>query len=1431
MKIGKIVSFRKDLLFNGAVQIGWFEKDKIQADKAAKHFIFHGPEYHAAAAEDFSDGVHKLLDTATFTLDILERISGNISDEPFTLAIAGYGTGKSHLGVTLASLLSNPSSDVAESVLRNITMADKAIGNRAKKILGSSKQPYLVLTINGMQDFDLTAEIVRQILQIIHHNNLDTSVLENLRPRFKIATNFTESFFEPLNSDFKKVFGPGISSDVIVTRLKHQDDDVFCKVNEIFEQKMSQPIRATGQESLHDFIRVTKETYCGEGKPFGGILIIFDEFGRYLEFSVQKPHIAGSGALQKLFESVQENSDKVFLLSFIQYELKAYISRVAPELRDDLNRYVTRFDAVKKVRLSTNLETLISNLLEKKNTDELDKHTLALAQLQTSVQVKMKKWFPEIKNYSLWLDADRFERVILKGCWPLHPISTWIFYKLSSVGKSLQQRSALSLLADIINDNNNKEISPGKTIVPVDLCNESLINEFLSSERIGQQGATAHAYASVAQKYHHELREEERSILKSVLLTTKVGIKVDNRDEYVKVLVMFSGLDASMTVDALRLLEQEFAVLAWNERLHQYEIVDDAIPRSTFIKQLSSRVAEIDSQTRADIFSQKYGNWSQNQVYITDFGPQNQIPTKEWNYKISYTNVQLLNGQIDYALRSWSDARGVDEEKGQLIYCYVGADSNLETVQELSRKAIKSSFYKNQLKWEGGAPFAIIFLNDTSGIFGEKIAQYWVLQEQLNGDEAIRFSTFILNSQESTKQEIDNLFSELERNRHIIFATDKEIKPSRISVMLTSLFDNVYPKRVLFPFDGFHTARGNAAKDSQTFIKELFFGNLDRDWIAARASQQRNRAYDVLDKAWGAIGNDGVIRLKPKQSTIKAIFEDLEKELQKTVDNHTQINLGKIIKELCAPPYGCNIASAGMLLALFAGRRKSEIDIMKNEQAVSIETWLQEAMPGNFLEISVLNITTIIKVSEDALSEWEMLLEDWESEKTFIRKVSYPTKVEALETRIPVPQQLHFRLKYLQENTDRVYEELNSYKEEMYEAKEKIENGIEKKDISLLSWGASMLLELQQQVYYDQDSWTQQQKDELEQNRDFAKGHIKLFFTEWLAKQAVYNLEHLSKFKHSRVERIAPTLNKLGLTSEREQLIKHVEKVEENIRHIAEIKQTAENIEKMLQKNIITNSTPLSSINKWIEQARGFASHAKEAHKRTDLARGELEVAIAKLKKFYEECKAQICSYQKRLSSLYNIEELNTLSEITYWQKEAASLRSIFEGQDRNTEDISLVQKQLDLIQNHFERLNDLSLSEEIFEQIFIKCSYETKAFFTDDDPPLDYDFIYNGMKEAIRTTREAKAKEWIEQNLSPIQEIKLYDSQRAMSTKNRLLNMPPVLALQKINKVKDAINACDDRIDQLEVDGMLTRFESLTDRSKEQFLSRVSHYFKKLIS
>lgn len=161
MRLTDVVNFRKDLLFEGAVQLGWFENDRQLADKVAEHFVFHGPKYHGIASGDTRES-YSLVDTATFALDVMKRVSGQNGDDPFTIAIAGYGTGKSHLALTLSCLLSDPKSRVAEKILANIRMADADIGAQARDLMNGSAQPFLVVTLNGAQDFDLSAEIIRQ---------------------------------------------------------------------------------------------------------------------------------------------------------------------------------------------------------------------------------------------------------------------------------------------------------------------------------------------------------------------------------------------------------------------------------------------------------------------------------------------------------------------------------------------------------------------------------------------------------------------------------------------------------------------------------------------------------------------------------------------------------------------------------------------------------------------------------------------------------------------------------------------------------------------------------------------------------------------------------------------------------------------------------------------------------------------------------------------------------------------------------------------------------------------------------------------------------------------------------------------------------------------------------------------------------------------
>jgi len=265
-RLGEFVTFRGDRLFNGAVNISWFTSDEDRSQAAAKSFVFHGPEYHGVSQEDVgTEHGHTLQDTASFTRSLLRCFYG-VEEQPFNLAIAGYGTGKSHLALTLAVLLRDPSSKVARQIVSNIKAADEGCGTDIGSLLAEYKKPCLVVTLNGMQSFDLTAELIRQVLHSIQKTGLDAKPIEELRPRFNQAIQLIKMSEKTVVNDLLTALSMDNVAQVI-DGLTQQDEQIYEGVHN-FYSSLGMPIRALGGESLRDVIDVIAKEYCGENKTY-----------------------------------------------------------------------------------------------------------------------------------------------------------------------------------------------------------------------------------------------------------------------------------------------------------------------------------------------------------------------------------------------------------------------------------------------------------------------------------------------------------------------------------------------------------------------------------------------------------------------------------------------------------------------------------------------------------------------------------------------------------------------------------------------------------------------------------------------------------------------------------------------------------------------------------------------------------------------------------------------------------------------------------------------------------------------------------------------------------------------------------------------------------------------------------------------------------
>jgi len=983
--VGELVRFRKELFFEGAVQINWFEIDQEKRDKAAANFVFHGPKYHGVSKEDIQDSeTYSLIDTVSMTHNILQSMDHSDRDSsPFALAIAGYGTGKSHFGLTLATLFSHYRSDIAKTILTNLEAADSIIGPQISKTIYSWNHPGLVLAINGMENFDLASELSRQVLVQLRQAGCDTTALDELWPRFQVAEQFVVRNFDLRRKEFADRFGNNTTFEEITKRLQDHDDRAFQAVNEIFQIANGNPIRAIGQESPQQLIRTICDVYCGDEGPFRGVFIIFDEFGRFLEFAAERPHIAGDAALQQLFEAVQDNAEKCFLLCLSQFELKTYLSRISKDKQTAIQRYITRYDSATKYFLSTNLETLFASLIEKKGSQYLSNY---LFSSDTNDWGKthdlIKRWFPLSGRSSVWRDRALFKKVIIEGCWPLSPFATWMLSRLTD---SLQHRSAITFLAQAVERASNRAIDEedsALTISAVDLCGNELIEELLATEEFGRSSSIAHAYLSVQQKYGDHYKDIERDTLKSIMIAVKLGLKASNQQEADAALGLLSNLPQSTVSKALRELIGEYAVVEWNDRFCQYEILGDAIPRSHFVAFLRSRTQ--DTQYTFDriseIFAAYMKNWAELEPIDPSFAATKNISTMEWQFQTNCSNLLRLNTDIKNAFTDWKGAYRTDDFRGQVIYCYVPPDHSLEEVT----KSVESmlSDILNEALPDQICPILVILLDDNSGLLKQAMIEYWILSETLSDEEKQRYSHFIDSHRQKALEDIKQTVSELVRNHNYILPKGFQVSDDlRIVKLAYQLFDQTYPKIIPFPFDGFSTAKGNAAKDCRDITAELFKGELNYEWITSRPRQTQNRAIKLLQKgttSWGVLGEDGEPLLFPVNPKLREIIREIDRNLKEK----ESLNLLEVLENLMFPPYGCNIASAAIIIGVFLAPRINKLALFFKDDITSPALWVNQALTGNYLELKALSQTKIAYISEEGAGEWEDLLSRWDSEKT-----------------------------------------------------------------------------------------------------------------------------------------------------------------------------------------------------------------------------------------------------------------------------------------------------------------------------------------------------------------------------------------------------------------------------------------------------------------
>lgn len=1423
-----LVRFRGDHLFNGAVNLSWFWDDINKSHQAAAAYVFHGPNYHGVQQSDIGmTQEHQLQDTATFLRNIINNCYSDDKDQPFTLAIAGYGTGKSHLALTIANLLSNPNSEIAKTILLNVGISDENIGKEIKLKVLESNKPCLVVALNGMQNFDLTSEVFKQIYRQITNKNIDTTPLDELRPRFINAIKVLNILDNSLKEDVKKYCNI-FDFEKIIKFLKNQDEHIYKQIYD-FLLNYGFPIQAMGGESLEDIITTVADEYCGKNKPFQSLVFLFDEFGRFTEFATTHSQITGSGVLQSLYEGIQNSNEKVSFIGFIQFELNAYLQRIAPEYKNDIIRFITRYQSSNKVYLSVNLETLIANLIQKIDNDKINSLFDKKSALERSEEILkiINKWFLQSRNHRLWSNVNQFHKIISKGCWPLSPFSTWFLYHLTASGKHLQERSALALLGEIFSRfSNHKIVDPEDWLLyPADLWTTDLQQEFLGSEDFGQQGSITHSYSTVIDRYNKRFSEKSIKVLRTIVLSSKMGVNVESQNEALLALSSLSGMKETQVKQEIDLLKNEFNIIDWDETLKFYDILGDSASRTQFLSFLRQKVlSNYNEELKAKLFMGKAATWFDLLRDLDcDFAEENQITTKEWYFKGITSDLDMLNNNIILAADYWGKAIAVDEPRGAIIYCYINQHYEIkDIISKVKKKLIQTS----QERKVSALPIIVVLLYDEKGELGQYLAEYSILQEQINNEDLTRFGNLVKVYKEKVYTIIQSQLEKMLKERNYIIPLSQEIESTRLNGLGSEIFKNIYSNVVQFPFDGFSTSRGNAATTNFRLTRDLFLGSLDYNKVLGFPIQEKNRSLTVLKDHWEIFNKDGSISRQPGNPIVQRIIENWDNKLN---SNEISFNIGKEINSKTKPPYGANIASAGLLFGVFLAPRIDNLIIQENGQQFAISQLIEsdDIFKGKFLDVNRLKNMELIKIGDESASEWQSLLDMWEHSDSYRDKIIFLGKAQQLKNRIPIPTKYIYRYDNLYKESREAEQKIKIMDENINKTLIGIERAIEKGNVGKLSKGAAELLSLQEKMQSETTAWTNHEVNELKPHIERAKQLIIQDFTKWLSRQVPRgeNPDQLGDFKHYLLDLVGGNFKKLDL----EDLYKEIENKARYVTKLADDSAKAKQLARDIQSFIQVNEESAFRILR-LGKIRGLQKTAKEYITKSkelppDLTVKILNESIANLYKFINILKETEKEIMDKAIALWD-SQINSTQDIENIQIQITNLIQIFEGCEADLEDLNSMNKAIKIFKQFYAKLED-ELTWEQFETLSENMEKEIKESFNEDEIPWPIDDILTSLYEEIKNKKIAQSLAWLDNVKKEFSKIHSMTTSETSQFHSKLNKLPPFITAQHLEEVKQITHQVEEHLNKLALEWLIEKFKELPDSSKKRFIQIAKNLLK----
>lgn len=360
------------------------------------------------------------------TTEILREFLGSIiagsSDVHSRILYGSYGTGKSHLLTVMSAVLGHINTNGTSFDLFNERIADfdKELAQDIRNYVDNSL-PYLVVPIySDYSDFGKC--ITYSLKKELNRNGITIT----FKGFFDEALNLTNKWLS--GSESKKRLEEEcekqhVATDRLLNGLRSYDSLVEETFNKIYEGMSYGAKFNSANGSLLD--NMDSANHAIQGK-YQGIVLVFDEFGRYIEDNGENVKVK---SIQDLAEYCDHSGFADYLILVSHKQLSMYTNTMLKSVSDEWKKIEGRFKATSINTKYDQCLSLIGYVIPKKekNWNEFKgKYSLQLKELYAQAWEFKGFYLPPVTS-----GKDPFE-----DGYPLHPIT---LYGLDRLSKKVAQ--------------------------------------------------------------------------------------------------------------------------------------------------------------------------------------------------------------------------------------------------------------------------------------------------------------------------------------------------------------------------------------------------------------------------------------------------------------------------------------------------------------------------------------------------------------------------------------------------------------------------------------------------------------------------------------------------------------------------------------------------------------------------------------------------------------------------------------------------------------------------------------------------------------------------------------------------------------------------------------------------------------------------------